>query len=137
MRDAEAADGVEAEAVCEHGDRRCWPGMPLHKRRQAQYAVIRDVWAVVAPGEDLPTNQINSWLCRYAPGDECSQVVDSLLSARLNHDRYSPGKPIKTPRKYFTDAMDKALDPDHGYKRGAQKLQRGAQPRKDGAAQAA
>lgn len=121
MGRAESADLVEAEAVCGNGDRRRWPGTPLWKRRQAQYAVLRALWAKVNPGEILPDNQMSTWLKLGEEGDECARAVDNIIAAYANNQTFNPDKPIKTLRKYMTDAQLKAIDPDHGWKRGALK----------------
>jgi hypothetical protein len=115
------ADVVEAEAVCERNDRRCWPGTPLYDRRQAQYAVLEALWGHLFPNEVLPHRQIQTWLKIMEPGNECGDVVDGILAAWENHRTFGNGKDIKTPRKWATDCLLKSADPDHGVKRAALK----------------
>jgi hypothetical protein len=113
-RAAEEADTVGVEAL---DDKRCWPGTPHWQRRQAQYKVIWALWEELFPGDVLPKNQMNQWLCMFTPqGDECELVVDNILAAYENNQRFGK-KPIEGPKKYITDCLRKATDPDHGDKR--------------------
>lgn len=115
------ADMLEAEAVCERNDRRCWPGTPLYNRRQAHYVVLQALWHHLFTGEVLPHRQMQTWLNIMDPGNECGDVVDGILAAWENHQTFGNGKDIKTPRKWATDCLLKSADPDHGWKRAALK----------------
>jgi hypothetical protein len=109
----------DADALDMSGDTRAGSRAdPAWQRRQAQYPVLLDLWRILFPQDELPRNQMNTWFRLVEPGHECELVADNIISAFAAHQKHSD-KPINSPRKYMTDAIAKALDPEHGDKRRA------------------
>jgi hypothetical protein len=117
MRLSEEADTIEAEHL---DDKRCAPGTPHFIRRQGQYQVLRALWTVLAPNDELPKYLMSKWLTKceqYDHGTECIQVVDCFLATYENHQRFGNGKPIRNPRQFYNNALMHQVDDDFGWKR--------------------
>jgi hypothetical protein len=111
---AGAADALDRSGDARAGSRED----PAWLRRQAQYPVLLDLWRILFPQDELPRNQMNTWFKLHEPGHECELAADNIISAYAAHHTHSD-KPINSPRKYMTDVIAKALDPEHGDKRRA------------------
>jgi hypothetical protein len=110
MRRARKADALPNEGI------RTYKDSAPQQRRQAQFSVLKHVWALRFPDDRLPVQQMSTWLREVektqGAGDELTMLLDALFNAlEAPHD-----KELRHPRAWFNAVVFNACEPPKSHR---------------------